>query len=63
MNLFYAESASVVYYLISEMGSYRFVRFCRELKDTPFENALSSVYSRFNNLERLNDSWIKYLKQ
>jgi hypothetical protein len=64
VELFYAESASVVYYLIQELGEHRFVQFCRELQEgRPFEWSLESSYVRFNNLEDLNKAWLSYLGQ
>jgi len=63
INLFYAESASVVNFLISEYGQQRFVRFCRKLKDGgPFSWALDSVYVRFKNVGDLNKAWVRYLE-
>lgn len=63
VQLFYAESASVVYYMITEMGKTRFVRFCRELEEGKrFEWALKDVYVRFRDLEQLNRSWLNYLE-
>lgn len=62
VELFYTESASIVYYLISELGQHRFVNLCRKLGDgKSFEVALKSVYVRFNNLEDLNKAWMDYL--
>lgn len=62
VNLFYAESASVVNFLINEYGQQRFVRLCRKLKDGgPFSWALDSVYVRFKNIDDLNKAWVKYL--
>ncbi len=62
IDLFYAESASVVYYLIMELGEYRFVQFCRDLKEGKvFAQALGSAYGRFENLDELNQAWVKYL--
>ena len=62
VNLFYAESASVVNFLISEYGQQRFVRFCRKLKEGgPFSWALDSVYVRFKDVNDLNDAWVRYL--
>jgi hypothetical protein len=59
---FYAESASIVYYMIQELGEQRFVFFCKKLEDgTPFESALHSIYIRFNDLKDLNKSWVNYL--
>ena len=63
VSLFYAEAASIVYYMISELGEHKFVRFCRKIEDEKdFEKALSSVYYRFDNVEDLNESWVRYLK-
>jgi len=62
VDLFYAESASAVNFLISEYGDQRFVRFCRKLKDgDPFAWALESVYVRFKNVDDLNEAWVKFL--
>lgn len=62
VELFYEESASIVYYMISELGEYRFVDFCRELKEgSRFEDAIHRAYARFDNLDDLNNAWVKYL--
>ena len=64
VDLFYAEAASIVYYLFSEQGDFRFVQFCRKLSEgNPFDWALKSVYIRFNSLEDLNKSWLSYLEK
>jgi hypothetical protein len=64
VQLFYAESASVVYYMINELGEHRFVKLCRELKSgRNFIEALGSSYGRFSSLEDLNRAWVNYLKQ
>jgi hypothetical protein len=63
VNLFYAESASAVNFLITEYGQRRFVLFCRKLKEGgPFDWALDSVYVRFKTTDDFNDAWVKYLK-
>lgn len=62
VNLFYAESASVVNFMINELGDQRFVRLCRKLKDGgPFSWAIDSVYPRLKNVDDLNDAWVKFL--
>ena len=62
VQLFYTEAASVVHYLISEEGVYRFVRFCRYLRNgQSFDEAFANVYARFPNLEKLNRSWVAYV--
>jgi len=62
IDLYYAESASVIYYLIEELGEYRFVQFCRKLeKGGPFDWALESSYVRFKTVEDLNEAWVNYL--
>ena len=64
VELFYAEAASIVYYLITELGEYKFVELCKQLKrGGRFENAISSTYFRFQNLSDLNDAWVTYLKR
>lgn len=63
VDLFYAQSASVVYYLIKECGLYRFSNFCRLLKEgVPFQEALYRAYSRFKTLAELNRAWVEYLQ-
>ena len=62
VDLFYAEAASIMYYLIQEQGNSRFVRLCRKLKDDVlFEEALTSVYTRFRTIDALNKAWLSYL--
>ncbi|MBF0504710.1 MAG: hypothetical protein HQL14_06360 [Candidatus Omnitrophica bacterium] len=63
VGLFYAESASIVYFMITELGEQQFFMFCRELKNNmPFDVALKKVYSRFKNLDELNQFWVDYLE-
>ncbi len=64
VNLFYAEAASIVYYLITEHGKYKFVKLCRNLKEgLSLDGAVYSAYYRFEDLEDLNSAWIEYLKR
>jgi hypothetical protein len=64
LELFYAESASIVYYMISELGEFNFMRFCRALKEgRSFTESLQNIYVRFRNLDDLNRSWLNYLEQ
>ncbi len=64
VDLFYAESASIVYYMITELGQYRFVNFCKQLKEGKnFEQSLCDAYTRFKNIDDLNRSWVNYLKR
>jgi hypothetical protein len=64
VQLFYAEAASVVNYMINELGEYRFVKLCRELRaGKGFMEAVESSYVRFSDLEDLNRAWINYLKE
>lgn len=56
-ELFYAESVSVIYYLLEEFGRDYFVLFCQNLRDKQdFDRALSSSYP-FSNLEELGRAW------
>jgi len=62
VDLFYAESASAVYYMITELGEQEFYLFCNELKSgTPFLEALHKVYLRFNTIDDVNQAWVDYL--
>ncbi len=63
VDLFYIESASAVYYLITELGEQEFYMLCDELKNnTPFQEALHKVYLRFRDLDDLNQAWVEYLR-
>lgn len=63
IELYYAEAASVVYFLIVEEGQQRFERFCQHLsKGDKFVDALSRVY-RFENVDELNRAWVNYLEK
>jgi len=58
VNLVYAESASVVAYMIDELETYRFVRLCRELKEGgSFERALNKAYMKFKKISDLEKAW------
>ena len=64
VELFYAEAASIVYYLIQEQGTSRFVRLCHKIQEgVPFEEALKGVYVRFKNMDQLNKAWKDYLNK
>ncbi len=64
IELFYAESASMVYFMITELGEYRFGNFCRRLKEgDSFKKALESAYVRFHDQDDLNKVWVDYLKK
>ena len=63
VDVFYLESASVVYYMITQLGEQEFYMLSKQLKNnTPFQEALHDVYLRFKNLDELNQSWVEYLK-
>jgi hypothetical protein len=63
VDLFYTESASVVYYLNTEFGEQEFQMLCTELKNgTPFDEALHKVYLRFENTDELNKEWLNSLQ-
>lgn len=64
VELFYAESASVVYFLIKEHGDFRFLNFCRQLRDgNPFDRALALSYPHFRTLKQFNEAWVFYLER
>ena len=62
VRLFYAESFSVVDFLIKRFGSDKFVLFCQNLRDKKnLERAISSAYP-FENISALDIAWQNYLK-
>lgn len=62
IQLFYAESASIVNYIIDELGQQRFVNLCRKLQaGDPFEWVFPSVYVRFKDFDALDKAWVDYL--
>lgn len=61
VKLFYAESYSLVKYLIAEFGKEAFVNFCRNLRDNRnLMIALARTYS-FKNFNDFQESWKKYI--
>jgi len=62
VGMFYAQSASLVGFMIKEHGSKRFVQFCREMRDgDSVEEALCSAYARsMPTLKHLEDKWKAY---
>ncbi|MFH0753704.1 MAG: hypothetical protein V2A70_03985 [Candidatus Omnitrophota bacterium] len=61
VSLFYAQSLSVVLFLIQKYGRDAFHRFCHELRDgKSFENALNRAYpSVIRSLGDLQDRWVR----
>ena len=63
IELFYAESFSIIDYLIRKFGSDKFVLFCQVLRDKKnLEEAISYAYS-FANLKELDKAWQKYTRE
>ena len=61
VSLFYAESFSLIKYLILEFGKEAFVNFCQNLRDSRnLMIALGRAYS-FKNLNDFEESWKKYI--
>lgn len=63
VKIFYAESISIVNYLIKEFGKDNFTLFCQALRDKKDLNrAIASVYP-FSNVNDLESAWLKYLNK
>lgn len=61
VSLFYAESVSVVYYLVKQFGKDSFIVFCQRLRDgKTLQESLRSTYS-IKDMDELNSNFIKYL--
>lgn len=64
VDLFYAESASLVYFLLTKFNRYNFIDFCNALKrGESFDTALHRGYPRFDNLADLDKQWQRYLSE
>jgi len=61
-TMFYAQSASLVGYLIEQHGSRRFGKFLRQIRDGKgFEEALGFTYSsRFRTIDKLEERWRRH---
>jgi len=65
-SLFYAESASLVEFLLAEYGGAKFTSFSRKLVSggKNIDEALfSTYYPRLKDVSQLNDAWLKFLKK
>jgi len=64
-EIFYAESSSIMQFLMTVYGKEKFLVFCRMLKAMEnagnWELALKSAYG-IENIQDLNDKWVKFLK-
>ncbi len=62
VGIFYAESVSLVDFLIKEFGKDRFVLFCQHLRDKKkFHRAMAYVYP-FGSIQELDAAWQKSLR-
>ena len=60
-EVFYAESASVVYFLLKKYGREKFIDYCRKLRDNKdWRISLREAYG-FKNLSAVNKEWIDFL--
>jgi hypothetical protein len=63
VNIFYAESFSIVDFLIENFGRDNFVLFCQNLRDyRDFKKSLRLSYS-LDGLNELNSVWLDYLNK
>ena len=64
VELFYAESASAVNFMMTQLGAERFHQFCRELKgNSRFEDVLVKVYMSLKGMDDLNRKWKNFLEE
>jgi hypothetical protein len=63
-DIFYAEAASLIEFLLKVYGKDKFLDFCRALRelreDQSWKVALFEVY-KFNSMEEMNRAWIKFI--
>ena len=65
VSLFYAQSLSIVVFLIQKYGVSSFYRLCRELRDgMSFELALARAYpSEIDSIDTLEKRWVKHFAE
>ena len=63
VSAYYAQSVSIVDFLISKYGSDRFKKLCSQLKSgKDFANALQGAYTEiFDSVDELENKWVQYL--
>lgn len=63
VSLFYAQSLSIVVFLVEKYGQDSFYRLCKELRDgRSFETALRRVYGGiFDSIADLENRWLTYM--
>ena len=66
LELFYAQSPSLVEYLLNTYGGSKFLSLAKKsvFKDKSTEDLLRSVYyAKIQNLDELENNWINYIKE
>ena len=65
-DVFYAEAASLIEFLLSVYGQEKFGAFCRELKElrssATWKDAIEDTYG-FKNMADMNEKWLEFLKK
>jgi len=65
-DIFYAEAASVIEFLVASYGRDKFTRFCQELRDLREDRdwfaAFQETYN-FEDLDDMNKKWVEFLKK
>lgn len=63
VKIFYAESLSIVEFLLKTYGSDSFGALCRQMRDgKSFEEALTAAYPGVGDLLTLENKWISYIE-
>lgn len=65
-RFFYAESASIVEFLLTRYGGSKFISFSRKLvtgKKDINEALFSTYYPQIKDISQLNNAWLEFLKQ
>ena len=65
VTIFYAQSLSMVEFLIKKYGSGDFGRLCRQMSEgKTFPEALRTAYTnRLNTIEEFEHKWVRYMKE
>ena len=63
VNIFYAQSVTIIDFMIARYGSYKFGSLCRAMQEgMTFEQALQSVYKfSVGTMAELENKWLQYM--
>lgn len=63
-DVFYAQSVSIVYFLVNKFDNYKFAVFCRNLREgMDFDKTLDKAYFSIKDSDDLYKQWLRYISE